>query len=58
MREIKFRVRRKDGTLIGYERFKTHHWECATIEQFHKFIFEVQAVAKAYNAIAIPPMLP
>lgn len=29
-REIKFRVRRADGTLIGYERFVKSHWECLT----------------------------
>jgi uncharacterized phage protein (TIGR01671 family) len=28
MREIKFRVRRKDGRLIGYIRFESGRWQC------------------------------
>jgi hypothetical protein len=36
MRAIKFRARRADGTLIGYERFEKAHWQCTSIEDFHR----------------------
>jgi hypothetical protein len=32
MREIKFRVRRKDGTLIGYNRFEGGRWQCQMLK--------------------------
>jgi uncharacterized phage protein (TIGR01671 family) len=36
MREIKYRARRKDGTLIGLERFDKAHWQCTSIEDFNR----------------------
>ena len=36
MKVIKFRARRKDGTLIGYERFEKAHWQCTSIEDFNR----------------------
>lgn len=33
MKPIKFRVRRKDGTLIGYELFKKGHWQCTLVAE-------------------------
>lgn len=32
MREIKFRVRRKDGRLIGYIRFESDRWQCQMLK--------------------------
>jgi YopX protein len=32
MRDLKFRVRRKGGKLIGYIRFIKGHWQCALFE--------------------------
>jgi uncharacterized phage protein (TIGR01671 family) len=31
-REIKFRVRRKDGRLIGYIRFESGRWQCQMLK--------------------------
>jgi hypothetical protein len=36
VRAIKFRARRKDGTLIGFERFEKAHWQCMSIEDFNR----------------------
>jgi hypothetical protein len=32
MREIKFRVRRKNGSLIGYIRFESGRWQCQMLK--------------------------
>jgi hypothetical protein len=36
MRAIKFRARRKDGTLIGFERFDKAHSQCMSIDDFNQ----------------------
>jgi uncharacterized phage protein (TIGR01671 family) len=32
MREIKFRARRRDGALIGYNRFEAGRWQCQMLK--------------------------